>query len=147
MNLDDINLEIIRMLKKGVRSPKAIAKELDVSYNTVRRRIEKLEKGGLLKMRGLVDVNQIPGHTLAVVCLNFDTRDLDAKAAEVKKLDGVISVGLVTGRYDLVVLVTLNGENDLYNFNIRQMGQIKGVTFSETFVMFKNVDWMVPYVL
>lgn len=147
MDLDAINLEIIRKLNSGIRSPKAIADELGVSYNTVRRRIEKLEKEGLLKMKGLVDTDQIPNHTLGLVCLNFDTRDLANKAREVAQLDGVVSVGLVTGRFDLVVLVILGEDNDLYNFNIRQMGRIKGVTFSETFVMYNNIDWEVPYVL
>ena len=84
---------------------------------------------------------------LGLVCLNFNTRDLQKRAEEISKLDGVISVAIVTGRFDLVVLVLLNEKNSLYNFNIKQMSKIEGITFSETFVMYRNINWEVPYVL
>lgn len=145
--LDEMNLKIIKLLNGGSKSPKEIAKTLDVSYNTVRRRIERMKSDGLLKMRGLVNTNEIPNHFMALVCLNFNNRDLPQRCEEISQLTGVVSVGIVTGRFDLVVWVLLNQENDLYNFNIKELSKIQGIVYSETFVMYKNVGWDVPFVL
>jgi hypothetical protein len=41
----------------------------------------------------------------------------------------------------------LNNENDLLKFHTKQMPNIKDITFTETFVMYKNENWKVPYVL
>ena len=147
MQFDPLNTEIIRQLKDGRKSAKDIAEDIGVSQNTVRRRIEKLTKAGTLTVTGLVDTDTLPNHQLVIIGINFRTRDLRTKAEEISRLNGVISAGVVTGRYDVMALVMMNNENDLLQFHTKEISKVEGVTFSETYVMYSNVNWNVPYVL
>ena len=54
--------------------------------------------------------------------------------------------GVVTGRYDVIALIMLNNDNDLLKSHTKEMPKIKDITFTETFIMYKNVNWKVPYV-
>ena len=147
MQFDPLNTEIIRQLKDGRKSAKDIAEDIGVSQNTVLRRIEKLTKAGTLTVTGLVDTDTLPNHQLVIIGINFRTRDLRTKAEEISRLNGVISAGVVTGRYDVMALVMMNNENDLLQFHTKEISKVEGVTFSETYVMYSNVNWNVPYVL
>ncbi len=147
MQFDPLNVEIVRQLKDGRKSAKDIAEDIGVSQNTVRRRIEKLTKAGTLTVTGLVDTDTLPNHLLVIIGINFQTRDLRTKAEEISRLHGVISAGVVTGRYDVMALVMMNNENDLLHFHTDEVSKVEGVTFSETYVMYSNVNWNVPYVL
>ena len=147
MNLDPVNIEIMRLLKNGRKSAKAIADEIGVSHNTVRRRIDSLIQNGILEIKGLVATDNLPHHMLAIIGINLRTRNLTKRVREICALEGVISAGVVTGRYDIIALIMLNNENDLLKFHTKQMPNIKDITFTETFVMYKNENWKVPYVL
>lgn len=146
MELDALNYNIIKQLREGRKSSKAIADDLGVSHNTIRRRIEKLTQKGILEISGLINTDNLPNHMLAIVGVNLRTRDLTKRAQEISELEGVISAGVVTGRYDVIALIMLNNENDLLKFHTKEMPKIKDITFTETFVMYKNVNWKVPYV-
>lgn len=147
MELDAINYNIIKQLQEGRKSSKAIADDLGVSHNTIRRRITKLTQKGILEISGLINTDNLPNHMLAIVGINLRTRNLTKRAQEISDLEGVISVGVVTGRYDVIALIMLNNENDLLKFHTKEMPKITDITFTETFVMYKNVNWKVPYVL
>ena len=147
MQFDPLNIEIIRQLRDGRKSAKDIAEDLGVSQNTVRRRIDKMIQSGTLTVTGLVDTDTLPNHLLVIIGINFQTRDLRNKAEEIGKLHGVIAAGVVTGRYDVMALVMMNNENDLLHFHTEEISKVEGVTFSETYVMYSNVNWNVPYVL
>jgi len=147
MQIDPLNIAIIRQLRDGRKTAKDIGKEIGVSPNTVRRRIEKLTQAGTLTVTGLVDTGSLPNHLLVIIGINFRTRDLRNKAEEISRLHGVIAAGVVTGRYDVMALVMMNNDNDLLNFHTNEIPKVKGVTFSETYVMYSNVNWNVPYVL
>ena len=56
-------------------------------------------------------------------------------------------MGVVTGRYDLVLVVMLNQEFALLDFFKNEMSRIKNVQSTETFLLFKNIGWKVPYIL
>ena len=147
MDIDKLSFDISRQLQSGRKTSKAIAKELNVSLNTVSRRIERLTKNGILEIKGLVNTDALPNHMMGLIGINLRTRDLTLRAKEISELNGVISVGVVTGRFDIIALIMLNNENDLLHFHTKEIPKIQDITFSETFTMYKNIDWKVPYVL
>jgi Lrp/AsnC family transcriptional regulator for asnA, asnC and gidA len=73
--------------------------------------------------------------------------DLLTKGEEFSRLKGVISVSIVTGRYDLMVVVLLNQELHLVDFVTKEVTKIKDVVSTEAFVAYKNWNLKVPYVL
>jgi len=62
-------------------------------------------------------------------------------------LKGVISVAVVTGRFDLILTVLLKNKLGLHEFYTQEVSKIEDVMSTETFVVYKNYDWRVPYSL
>ena len=147
MKMDEINIAIIRHLRDGRKSIRQIAKSLRVSENTVRARINKLTTEGVLNIRGLVDPEAIPGHRSAIIGVKLSTMDLISKGEEFSKIKGVISVGVVTGRFDLIVIALFNEEFRLLDFYANEVSKIKDVQSVETFIVYKGYNMMVPYLL
>ncbi len=147
MNLDDTNLEIIKYLRQGRKSFKKIAEELSLSENTVRSRVNKLTDEGILEIAGLVDPDALPGHRLVMVGVKLNTMDLVNKGEEFSKLKGVVSVSVVTGRFDLILIVFLKEGFGLLEFYTEEVAQLKDVQSVETFVVYKGYNLRVPYIL
>ena len=105
MKIDKTNIDIIRELKEGKKSFKVIADKLAITENTVRSRVNKLQEEGVLEICGLVDPATLPGHRTVIIGIKLSEMNLVEKGEEISKLKGVISTSVVTGRYDLIILV------------------------------------------
>ncbi len=147
MKIDETNIAIIKHLRDGRKSFKAIADELSITENTVRARVNKLMEERILDITGLVDPGSLPGHQMAIVGVKLNTMNLGAIALRFTDLRGVISVSVVTGRYDLFVNVLLNEEMDLIKFYTKEVTKIPEVQEVETFIAYQNYDLRVPYIL
>ena len=147
MKIDKTNLAIIKHLRDGRRSFKDIAHDLGLSENTVRTRVHKLTEEGILQVTGLVDPEALPGHRVVMVGVKLRTMDLIKKGKEFSKLRGVVSVSVVTGRYDLILVVFLKEGFGLLEFYTDEVAQLKDVQSVETFVVYKGYNLKVPYIL
>ena len=147
MNIDQINLAVIKHLRSGRKSYKKIAEELSVSENTVRTRVHKLIDQGILEITGLVDPEAINGHRVVLVGVKLKTMDLVKKGEEFSKLKGVISVSVVTGRYDLILMVLLKTGFGLLEFYTEEVSKLKDVQSVETFVVYKSYNLKIPYII
>ena len=147
MNIDHTNLAIIKHLRNGRKSYKKIAEELSLSENTVRARVHKLMQEGVLEISGVVNPQAIDGHRVIMVGVKLKTMDLVKKGEEFSKIKGVVSVSVVTGRFDLILVVLLKPGFDLLEFYTEEVSKIKDVQSVETFVVYKSYNLNVPYVL
>ncbi|MBW1667267.1 MAG: Lrp/AsnC family transcriptional regulator [Deltaproteobacteria bacterium] len=147
MKMDETNIAIIKHLRKGRKPFKEIARELGVSENTVRTRFQKLVDEGILEVAGLVDPEALPGHRIVMVGVKLKTMDLIKKGEEFSKLKGVVSVSVVTGQYDLILVVFLKEGFGLLEFYTQEVARIKNVQSVETFVVYKAYNLKVPYIL
>jgi Lrp/AsnC family transcriptional regulator for asnA, asnC and gidA len=147
MKIDATNLAVIKQLRDGRKSFKAIAEVLSVSENTIRARVSKLAEEGVLEISGLVDPESLPGHGAVIVGVKLQSMDLIKKGEEFSKLRGVVSVSVVTGRFDLILLVLLKEGFGLLEFYTEEVAKIKGVQSVETFVIYKSYRLKVPYIL
>ena len=147
MKIDDISIEIIKHLRDGRKSFKKMADELGVSENTVRTRVNKLKAEGILEISGFVDPEAVAGHRVVIVGVKLQTMDLVKKGEEFSKLKGVVSVSVVTGRFDLMLIVLLREGYGLLEFYTEQVSQLDDVQSVETFVVYKGYNLKVPYIL
>ncbi|SLM29451.1 Transcriptional regulator, AsnC family [Desulfamplus magnetovallimortis] len=147
MKIDDVNIEIIKELKDGRKSFKKIADKLNITENTVRTRVNKLMEEKVLDICGLFDPSSLPGHTTVVIGIKLSEMNLVEKGAEISKLRGVISTSVVTGRFDLLILVLFKEGFGLLEFYTDEMSKVEGVSAVETFVVYKAYNLMVPYIL
>ena len=147
MNIDKNSLAIIKHLRNGRKSYKKIAQDLCVSENTVRTRVQKLIDEGILDISGLVNPEYVAGHSVVMVGVKLQSMDLVNKGEEFSKLKGVVSVSVVTGRFDLILMVLLKPGFGLLEFYTEEVSQITDVQSVETFVVYKSYNLKVPYIL
>lgn len=149
MKLDETNKAIIKELYNGRRAFSTIAEKIGITENTVRSRVNKLIEDGILQISGLVNPQYIPEMQVVVMGIKLSTLNLEDKAKEVLKLKGVISVMVVTGRYDLIaqIVTSSNDDQSLLNFFKNELSKVKGVSDVETFVVYQSHNYMIPYIL
>jgi len=147
MKLDKTNISILKELRDGRKSFKEISEKLKVSENTIRSRVSKLVETGVLTITGLVNPELLPGHKVAMVGVKLNTMDLVNKGKEISKLRGVVSACAVTGRFDLMLIVFLKESFGLLEFYTNEVAKISGIQSVETFVVYKNYNLNVPYII
>ena len=147
MKIDKTNIEIIKLLRDGRKPFKEIADELSITENTVRARVNKLKEEGVLDISGLVDPEAIPGHSMIIVGVKLNTMHLVKKGEEFSGLKGVVSVSVVTGRYDLILVVLLKEDFGLLEFFTEEVNPIEDVQSVETFVVYRGYNTKLPYIL
>ncbi|NNL76873.1 MAG: Lrp/AsnC family transcriptional regulator [Desulfobacterales bacterium] len=147
MDIDNTDLAIIKHLRNGRKSYKKIAEQLSISENTVRARVQKLIGKGILEISGLVDPEAVTGHHVVMVGVKLKTMDLVKKGEEFSKLKGVVSVSVVTGRYDLMLVVLLKPGFGLLEFYTNEVSKLEAVQSVETFVVYKSYNLKLPYIL
>jgi Lrp/AsnC family transcriptional regulator for asnA, asnC and gidA len=136
--IDDLDKKIIRLLSDDGRvAPGTIASRLGVTAPTVRARIKGLEEAGLLKVSGLIDPCSNPAFTTALIGVNIRAYGkLSEVLDKLVLLDNVISAAVVTGRYDIIVEVVVEGGNAvLYEITSNIIPQMGMVDRTETFVV------------
>jgi Lrp/AsnC family transcriptional regulator for asnA, asnC and gidA len=147
MKIDKVNRNIIRQLRNGRKSFDEISKELSITPNTVRAHVKRLIADKVLDITGVIDPEKINNHFLAIIGVKLKNMNLAKKGEEFSKLKGVISVGVVTGQFDLILIVLLNDNFSLLDFLTKEVSKISNVLSTETFVVYKNYNFKVPYVL
>lgn len=144
MQPDKLDWKIINILSKKHIPNSAIAQKLNVSEGTVRQRLKKLQNNGVLKIRALRDPNTLENQQLAVIAATLmEAKLLDEKAKEISKLSNVISVSVVSGRYDILIEVLVESNKGLVNFLTEKLSAIEGISKTETFLILKSYQkWL-----
>lgn len=147
MELDEINLAIINHLNDGRMPFKKIADSLALSEGTIRARVKKLKEEGVLDITALVDPEAMVDQSIVMVGVRLKDMDLVKKGEEFSKLRGVISVAVVTGRFDLILTVLLTKDFPMVKFYTEEVSKLENVRAVETFVVYKSFNLKVPFTL
>ncbi len=147
IKIDETSIAIIKHLRDGRKSFKAIADALNVTENTIRSRVKRLIEAGVVEITSLVDPEALGRHSMVIIGVNLRTTDMFRKGEEFSRLKGVVSVSVVTGRYDLILSVLFKDGYGLQEFYTEQVATIEDVQSLETFVIYKGYNLKVPYIL
>lgn len=142
--MDTTDIAIITQLRDGRTSFKTIADRLNLAEGTVRNRFRKLKEQGILDVTGLVDPEALPEHSVVMIGVQVRDMDLVKKAEEFSRLRGVISVCVVTGRFDLIVTVMLAKDFTILRFYTEEAVKVTNIRSVETFVVYKSFNLKVP---
>ena len=142
--MDTTDIAIITELRDGRTSFKTIADRLNLAEGTVRNRFRKLKEQGILDVTGLVDPEALPEHSVVMIGVQVRDMDLVKKAEEFSRLRGVISVCVVTGRFDLIVTVMLAKDFTILKFYTEEAVKVTNIRSVETFVVYKSFNLKVP---
>lgn len=138
-DLDNRDWEIIELLRAGTISNSAVAKELGVSEGMIRQRIKRLRELGILSLRGLINPDILANRQVVWLGANVvESRMMDQKAHEIAQLNNVLSVSLVSGRFDLIIELLLDSHRGLVDFLIHDLAEVEGIARTESFVTLKT---------
>jgi Lrp/AsnC family transcriptional regulator of lysine biosynthesis len=134
--LNDIDKKILDFLRKDSRiTYTEIAKTLNVSKRTVRKKIQALVKAGTIK-RFTIDVSD--DSNKALVLVSSSPAVPTSKIAErILLLDGVETAFEVAGQFDISVIIS--GEDiATINHSIEGVRSIEGVQNTNTLIVLKK---------
>lgn len=118
MSLDEIDLRILgSILKDARKSYRKIADDINVSPPTVLSRVQKLEKGSIIKSYSAVLDHEKLGYDLTAV---IEVTAVKGKITEVQKhiskFPNVCAVYDITGLTDMIIVAKFRNREELSNF-------------------------------
>ena len=132
---DSLDEKLIQLLEKDARqSSEVLAKQLNVSPATVRRRIKRLIQSGVLRMMALVDPDKVGFPLIAVIAFDVAHDRLEAAMQTLADLPEVTWVSTTTGRFDILALVRFRSTEELSTFVQKELPNMEGLRDSETFI-------------
>lgn len=138
--LDEIDLRIVEALQKDGRVAFAqIAGQLKVSPGMIRQRYNRLVELGYLKVVAITNPSRMGLKTMAIVGIRADGDKLLYVADQVARLEEVIYIVIVSGRYDIWAEVVCRDHADLLQFMTGKLARIKGIRETESFMHLKIV--------
>jgi DNA-binding Lrp family transcriptional regulator len=129
---------LIQLLRHNARTPTAdLARELNLSESVVAERIARLESEGvLLGYQAVVDAQKISGAMVTAVVEVKITPErgggFDRLADRISKFAEVQSCYLMSGGYDLLVVLEGNSLQEIATFIAEKLSTIKGVISTAT---------------
>lgn len=123
MSLDEIDLRILSSILKDARkSYRKIAEDINVSPPTVLSRVQKLEKGRIIKSYSAVLDHEKLGYDLTAV---IEVTAVKGKITEVQKhiskFPNVCAVYDITGLTDIIIVAKFRNREELSNFVKKDM--------------------------
>ena len=132
---DKIDEQLARLLAQdGRQNSETLAKQLNLSSATVRRRLRKLIRDELVHIVGVVDPAKFGFPVAVVITLDVAHDKLESAMETLAKRPEVRLVSATTGRFDIIILARFRSNNGLSEFMTKVLAQLEGVKDSETFL-------------
>lgn len=133
-NLDELDADIFEHLQEdGRRSYRAIAQDLGVPEATVRFRVNRLVREGIVHLTATVHPQRLGG-LLVTLLIRVQVPQRDAVIAELSSWPEVMYLSSCTGRADLMLQVVTSGLDELNALLTERLEQIRGITEVETLI-------------
>jgi DNA-binding Lrp family transcriptional regulator len=128
IDLDDTDQAIIALLRADGRMPyRAIARELDVSENTVRARVRRMEESDTMRVVAVTDIEAAGYGMLLAIGVQVEGQSPEAVAHEMAVIPEVFSVSVVVGAQDIEILVVAQDQAALNELIANKLGAVPGV--------------------
>ncbi len=149
--LDAIDRELLAFLKEdGRMSSSEMARRLPgvVSERSIRYRIDRLRKTGIVRVTAILNPQALGYSTVGDVLIDVAPGQLQEVAAQLTQLGQISYVGGVVGDGDLNVQVYARDTEELVRLSNEVIGAIPGVTRVRTIIvpwkLKETCDWHLP---
>ncbi len=127
-NFDATDRAIVELLRQNGRATnQQIAENLGLTATTVSSRIKRMEDANQLRVVAVSDFTAHGFNFLMEVAIEVDGRPASEVGQELARFPEVFAVHLVTGRYDLDMLVALKDFDDLSHLLLDKFSKIQGI--------------------
>ncbi|MDT7859711.1 MAG: Lrp/AsnC family transcriptional regulator [Candidatus Calditenuis sp.] len=146
--IDELDLKIISHLQENGRIPVAeLAKRLNQPENTVRYRIERLLKNGVIRrFTALVDPRALGLNVSAAVMFKVDPKKLDQLLEKLTSMKDVTNIYQLSGEWDLIAVVFAKDIQDLHE-RVEELRRAEGVKEMNVMITTRVIKSEYRYVL
>lgn len=147
IKLDKKDLKVLEILKENAKlTTSQIAKKTAIPITTVHNRIKKLERLGIIKnytinlnfKRLSYDITAFILVTVAYHLPSGEKISQEKVAKQIKKI-GAEEVYIVTGSTDIIAKVRAHDIDELNDFIIRKLRNIKGIDKTQTMTVLQGI--------
>ncbi|MGH2559948.1 MAG: Lrp/AsnC family transcriptional regulator [Thermomicrobiales bacterium] len=133
MALDALDRGILQLLHRNGRMPySVIARELHSNEATVRKRVERLLRDGVVEIVGVSNPYCLGLETHVLIGLEVELSSLDEIAGRLAQMEEFSYVACATGTYDIVVVGVFASDAELYDFLTGKLAAIEGIRKTHT---------------
>ncbi len=126
--IDDVDRAIVEQLRvNGRATNQQIANSLGLTAATVSARIRRMEEADKLRVVAVSDFSAHGYNVLMEVAIEVDGRPASEVATELAEFPEVFAAHLVTGRYDIDMLVVLRDIGDLPHLLLDKFSKVRGI--------------------
>ncbi len=145
--MDKLDLSLIGELTKDARQSSAeLSRKLKVSETTIRRRIQHLEKQGIITFTTVLNPSKLGYNIIAIIALEVELGQIDKISESLASCPNVRYVSLCTGNHDLFIGAWFHSSSELTQFVKDYLAGVPGIRKSETFVILDvkkdEVGWL-----
>lgn len=128
IHFDATDHAIVEQLRRNGRATnQQIAETLGLTATTVSTRIKRMEETNQLRVVAVSDFAAHGYDLLLRVAIEVDGRPASEVASDLAKFPEVFAVHLVTGRYDIDMLVAMREFEGLTSFLLEKVTQVRGI--------------------
>jgi len=127
-NFDATDVNIVAQLRlNGRANNQQVADKLGLTATTVSTRIKRMEDANQLRVVAVSDFAAHGFNFLLRISVEVDGRPASEVANDLAELPQVFAVHLVTGRYDIDMLVALHDFDDLATLLLDKLSTVSGI--------------------
>jgi Lrp/AsnC family transcriptional regulator, regulator for asnA, asnC and gidA len=143
--VDDIDAEMIKLLKKNGRMPNTeIAGQLNLSETAIRKRLRRLLDDEIIQVVAVVNQRKLGFELEGNIKIKTDPKKNPQVKASLQKLDRVWYIAHVAGASDFDVEFNAKSQDELHDL-IEAINQIDGIRNTEISIRLQLVknryDW------
>lgn len=140
--IDDLDRQLIQILSKDARtSNRRIAADLGVTEGTVRGRIRRLQKEGLIAFTAITSFELADNTKMAFIGAQVDVDRVRDVASQIAALDAINAVMVTMGRFNVTAICLFNELDRLHEISSEQILSIDGVHHVETSIAVKTLKY------
>lgn len=127
-NFDGTDSNIVEQLRRNGRANnQQVAEVLGLTATTVSTRIKRMEDANQLRVVAVSDFSAHGFNVLLRISVEVDGRPASEVAHELAALPEVFAAHIVTGRYDIDMLVALQDFDNLSHFLLDKLSNVRGI--------------------
>ncbi len=145
--MDDIDMQIIHILRRNGRTPTVeVARQLNVSEGTIRKRLRRLEKENIIQIVATSSINLLGFRQEMKVLLKTEPQKTREVIDKLKALSRVRYIAIVGGSFNVDMVVAFESDQAAARFLVDDLAQIEGISEVNAMPMLRVVkrsyDWL-----
>jgi len=140
IDFDKIDSKIICLLQEDGRMPyKTIAQRVGISETNARTRTQRLIKEEIIAIVAVSDPEDLGFSVTGTIKARVEMKKIDAVLEELKKIDEIVYIGLMTGNWDIDIEFIAVSINEVEALIYKKIVQIDGVIQTESSLALRYV--------